>query len=206
MANVTEICNKALTLLGAKLISSIDDESNEARFCKAQFDVLRDDMLEQGEWSFAIMRDTLPPSADPPVNLWATLYAVPPDLIRLLECSYDPDLMTPVQWAVEGNRIAVRREAQSRLDYFASADPTGGNLQVKYIYRELNTERYTSLFTEAFSARLAAEGAIPLAQSAKLEALMRQRYEGKMANALATDAIGAGRSKRLRATRLIKVR
>lgn len=211
MANTTQICNKALALVGASFITDINDDSNEARLCKSQFDILRDELLEEGEWSFAIKREALPARAEAPANHWVTMYAFPSSAIRILECSYDPNWMTPLLWAVEtdadGSKvIAVRRESGGRADYFSTAASPGGPLQVKYIFRQEEPSRFTSLFTEAFATRLAAELAIPLAQSAKLEGLMRTRAEQKLAIALATDAIGAGRSKRLRSSSLTRVR
>ena len=56
MATETSICNAALNLLGSSNITSIDDDNTKARLCKSNYDELRQAVLEEGNWSFAMRR------------------------------------------------------------------------------------------------------------------------------------------------------
>ena len=57
------LCNRFLTRIGANTIQSLDEESKEARVCKANFEFLRDDVNSAHAWGFAIKRVELAQSA-----------------------------------------------------------------------------------------------------------------------------------------------
>lgn len=54
--------NLALTFLGEKEITSIDDDSDAARVMKTQYVLARDATIESAEWTFAVKR-FIPPKA-----------------------------------------------------------------------------------------------------------------------------------------------
>ena len=56
MASEVSICNQAISWLGGKSIISLDDGTTEANLCKANYDHLRDVVLEAKAWTFAIKR------------------------------------------------------------------------------------------------------------------------------------------------------
>ena len=56
MASQVEICNDALRMLAGRSITSIDDDSAEARVCKALYPLTRDEMLDEFDWRFATTR------------------------------------------------------------------------------------------------------------------------------------------------------
>lgn len=55
-ATVENICNSALTKIGAATISSISDTNKRALLCNEQYAKLRDDLLRSHPWNFAIKR------------------------------------------------------------------------------------------------------------------------------------------------------
>lgn len=74
MPSVVEICNEAMDLLGAATITSLDENSKEARLCNRRFSTVRDAVLRSHPWNCAITRATLsqdgtPPSFGLPINI-----------------------------------------------------------------------------------------------------------------------------------------
>lgn len=63
MASEADICNRALNLIGAKRINALSDSTENARACNDIYDQVRDQILEEQDWSFASIRQEL--SADP---------------------------------------------------------------------------------------------------------------------------------------------
>ena len=109
----TEICNLALSWLAGNRISSLDDDSIEARLCKANYTLSRRAVLEEAEWTFAVKRAQLPSLAEPPLFGFAFQFLLPPDLLYSIGV-YDPKeyvngstKQTPVQTrhTVEGDKI-----------------------------------------------------------------------------------------------------
>ena len=59
MPSVVEICNEAMDLLGAATITSLDENSKEARLCNRRFSTVRDAVLRSHPWNCLIKRITL---------------------------------------------------------------------------------------------------------------------------------------------------
>jgi len=91
MADVTSLCNQALAMVGTRSsISTISEESNEARACLLSFEPTRKQLLRAAHWGFARAYARFPlirarfgtPEADPalgsPVNGWNSTYEPPP--------------------------------------------------------------------------------------------------------------------------------
>jgi hypothetical protein len=51
-----DICNKALTLLGAAPITSIDDDTATARSLNRVYDISLESILHEAKWNFATKR------------------------------------------------------------------------------------------------------------------------------------------------------
>ena len=56
----TDIVNLALDMLKEAPITSIDEGRPIAMWCKRNFDVTRDALLEEADWNFALKRAELP--------------------------------------------------------------------------------------------------------------------------------------------------
>ena len=66
MPSVVDICNEAMDLLGAATITSLTENSKEARLCNRRFDTVRDTVLRSHNWNCAITRATLAQDAVAP--------------------------------------------------------------------------------------------------------------------------------------------
>ena len=76
--NIT-ICNQALNLLGADVISSFSDTSNDAAaVCNNIYETIKRQTLSMYPWSFTLTKLQLTKSGTSPIGEWDT------DLIYLL--------------------------------------------------------------------------------------------------------------------------
>lgn len=180
MADPVAICNLALGWLGAKLITSLDDRANEARLCKAGFDLARDAVLEARQWTFATDRAELAADAEPPVWGWSHRYALPANTLRVISCD-DGSWAGRLRW--------VRERGYILADH-------AGPIYARVILRIEDPAEWSPGFTRALAARLAADLAVPLAENRALQADMLQLYAAEIREAAARDGM-QGRTDRV---------
>jgi hypothetical protein len=182
------ICNLALGWLGQSPIISLDDPSNSAQLCKANYDVLRDAVLEEGEWQFAFAQKALPASTTVPVIGDGKYFTIPSDMVRLLRCD-DGSQTFRIQWRREGRFIRAEVDV----------------LYIDYIFREEDPVRFTPGFSQALAGRIAAELAMPITNSATMQGTMWKLYGSKVRSALNLDNM-ASRQQKIRSDALTRVR
>jgi hypothetical protein len=183
------ICNLALGWLGAQLINTLDDESTEARLCKANFDLVRDAVLEAKAWTFATKRYVLAPDAGAPEFGWSKRFPLPPEVVRVLRCDA-PRGDGRLPWAREGA--------------FILADDTDV-LHLAAIVRVEDAAQWSPAFGNAVAARLAAELAVPLSENRSLQADLWSLYERKLKQAGTLDGM-QGRAEQFGPGRLARSR
>lgn len=173
MASVTEICNRAAQKLGAKRITSIDENSITAKSCLACYAVLRDSELMMHRWSFAIKRATL--AADVPVPTWgrANSFTLPSDFLKLIP-PYAEDDANDRDWLIENRKIIT--------DYAAP-------LYIRYIGQITDPNEMDILFREALAARMAYEMCEELTQSNTKKAELKEEYMDAIKAARKASAI-----------------
>lgn len=160
------ICNKALSSLSSNQIETFDDQTVEARLCRAQFDIIRQCVLEDANWSFAIKSVSLSPTGEDNGRL--SKFALPADCLRVISVT------TPykvIEWSIEGRHILATNE----------------HITIKYIWDTEATDTYSSSFIDAMATRLAAELAYPLTESQRLYEVMLQQYFIKIEKAENND-------------------
>lgn len=194
--NVTKICNMAILHVGGNKISSINDDSVEARICEVHYEQSRDKVLEDKDWTFATTRAEIAQNAVDPVFGYQSSFTLPSDCIRVIEAWDSADDMlfrdrsNPLEWEKEENNI--------------SAD-SQGSLFIRYIKRIETASRFSAGFVDALSLHLAFKLAVPIAQSRSLQTDMMNLYLRSVKDAANADGM-QGRSKRIRSSRLVNVR
>jgi hypothetical protein len=133
------IANRALQKLGTKRIESLNQDHPNARSINACFDILRDALLRQYRWSFAIKRDSIAADGDGPTWGDWDRFTLPNDFIALIR---DDESGHAVDWKIEGLHIL-------------SAD--GAPLEIRYVARIEDTNYYDALFVEALASKIAFE-------------------------------------------------
>jgi hypothetical protein len=114
VATDVDIVNKALVLLGANLITSLDDDQAEARVAKTLYADARKSMLRQCPFNFATKwAGPLAPLAPNIGREFTYEFQVPPDSLRVLRVRepFTPGVTLEVrdesEWKVFGNRIGA---------------------------------------------------------------------------------------------------
>lgn len=176
--STVSICNRALDLLGADPITSLEDGSKAANLCQRNFEPSADSVLRLYPWNAALRRARLPALSEQPA--WGYLYQFqlpqgpePAFCLRLLEVDNGPD------YRVEGRRIMA--------DYAAPLD-------ILYIGRIVDVASYDPLLAEAVAAKLAVHLAGNLTESGSRIEAARDYLRVILAEAKVADAQEGGTS------------
>ncbi len=99
MANtVTTQCNLALSHIGTRSkVTSIGEDSPEARTLSTHFEATRDELLRRADWNFARYTVSTLTSVTPdePISRWLSTFSVPGDCIRIRRLNDVPVLQLP---------------------------------------------------------------------------------------------------------------
>lgn len=173
MASEVEICNRALQKIGAKRISSLTEDSRNARSMNVAYTPVRDALLREHTWNCAVKRASLPVDATAPSFTYARSFTLPSDFLRMLP--RDPQYnYNDTDWVIEGKAILTNDSAP---------------LYIRYIQRLTDPNAMDSSFREALSARLAVETCEEITQSNVKLQLVQQWYKEVIASARRTNAI-----------------
>jgi len=156
----TQLLNKALTLVGANPIVSIDDDTQNARILNRVYYISLRSILSETKWNFATIRKLLSLSADTLEWYYANeayVYARPNNVVRIFGTNDDD-----ATWREEG-------------DYILS-DTSG--LGISYVQYLDNPNKYSASFTDAFIDKLCSDIAYMVVNSASLGETYLKKYEG----------------------------
>jgi len=169
--SVAAICNRGLTLLGANRISSLDDDSLEAKLCKEHYDDIRKSLLRSHPWKFATKRALLAASSTAPAWGWDYQYPLPSDCLRVTELyGQEQD-----NWTEEGRFLLTD-----------SAD-----VKIKYIYDMTEVGNFDPNYTEVLSLDIAITLSYALTTSQGLRDDLIALREGRIKNARTYSAQSA---------------
>lgn len=179
MASVVQICNMALSHIGSDArVSSISppDGSVEAGHCATFYDLARTELLEPGNWSFALKRLSLSEVANTS-DAWAYAYAKPSDCMRPLRVLRPTMGVTVFTQDTVVGHIDDRDSAQFDIegDVIYTNEP---DAVLVYVRDLTDTTKFPATFTAALSFNLAGFLAGPIVkgnEGAKLGDAMRQR-------------------------------
>jgi hypothetical protein len=154
MVSETSICNQALSWLGQGRIESLQEPSRSAEFCADNYPFIRDSVLEDGYWSFAVGRVVSTVADQPAWDSELYLHPIPLDWVSV-EKVVDTS-KCEISWEVEGRDVLAPLTT----------------VWMRGTRRITDTGKFSPLFVQAVAARLAVDLAIPIAGSSKLQADM----------------------------------
>lgn len=169
-----DICNQALTLLGANQIVTLSDTSTEGKLCSLHYANVRDEVLRAHTWNFAAVRAILTITGAAPVfggpESYTCVFTLPaaPYALRVIATNGDED---GEKWRVEGRCLLY----------------TQNSVCVLYTSRVTDPTLYDSLFTTALVYRLAGRLAYPITANATLVASLENSYQTALKRAQAVD-------------------
>jgi len=169
MASEVQICNMALTRIGAAPIVSLSDGTTSANLCNTLIDDLSYRAMIQGSWTTCIFRQELAQTAFAPEYEYTYEYQLPtsPKCLKVLDVDGDPY----IEYKVEGDKLLT--------------DET--EVFLRYIGVPTSTEDYGPLLTEAIETLLASYLAYPITANKELAAGLKKEYEELVMNSLAID-------------------
>jgi len=169
-----EICNSALSKLGAEAIVNLTDDNKNARLCNEQYDKLRRQVLREHPWNFATKRTSLAISATPPVWEYDNAFVLPLDCLRVIYTDYEIPNRTvgeiPWEIHIDQNNVKVLVSNESSTN-------------IKYIFDQQDTSQFSADFDEVLAWRIAADLAYPVTQSTTLSQTVFQAYNAALRDA-----------------------
>jgi hypothetical protein len=173
MASKVEIANRALQLLGARRITSLSEDSVNARAINAAYEPVKLAELRKHPWSFAVKRAQLAANSTPPLFNRDNAFPLPADFVRLL--AQDPEEnFNDLDWQIEGKQIVTNDSSP---------------INIRYVYDVTDPNEMDPLFREAFSAKLAEACCEELTQSNAKIANAQLVYKDIIAEARRANAI-----------------
>jgi hypothetical protein len=179
MANQIEICNVALSRVGAGSIQALTEATREARACRTHYEMARDATLRDHDWQFARKRVVLALLSEA-FDGWTYGYAYPADCIAarsiLNEASTDPADAIAYEVGVnaaKSAKVVLTEQEDAILVYTALVT---------------NTSIYDASFVDALAWRLASELAVPLRADTALQDGFMKKYLMQLGSAKETGS------------------
>lgn len=166
-----DIANLGIGWLGKKPLTAMTDNASVA----SAFDGLRDAVLEDRNWTFAMSRWQVVRNAVPPAFGYSNAYGpLDSSIIRVVHAS-DPDEHDDrLEWEPEGRRVLANSDA--------------AKLNIRALVRVKDSSLWSPSFCQALAARIAADLCIAMTNNRALAADMWKLYEAKLEIASGNDA------------------
>lgn len=169
MSSKTQIGNRALAKVGERRVSNFEtDNSERALIINGMYESVRDALLRNYPWNFAIKRVSLAADGTAPEWGFNKRYKLPSDYLALLGIENEP------RYQVEGGYILTDE---------------GAPLKIKYTRRVTSEGNFDPMFSEAFAAELAVEASERLTQSNSKKQILRDQRDIIIKDAFAADSI-----------------
>ena len=174
MASIVDIANNALNILGASTISSLTEDTKNARICNQRFENVRNRVFRGHPWNCLIKRVQLAQNSTAPVIEYTYAYALPSDFLRCLKIhnGTTDSVASNLDFKVEGKNI-VTDEATVYLVYIA---------------KDTDPNNYDSYLYEVLGYQLAADIAYGITNNATLAKNLLVDADEKLREARFVDA------------------
>ena len=184
MASEVDICNTALTKLGATTIISLTDDDPKATVMNLRYPLVRDAELRRHRWKFSLRRASLPALSETPSFGFSRQFQLPTDplclrVIQVGEFHVGLDLSdyrgAPNEmYSIEGTRL---------LTNFAAP------LKLRYIAQITDSTQFDAAFVEALASRLAYECCERITQSSSKKQDCAADYKQAIREAVKSNAL-----------------
>lgn len=149
MASDVDICNRALQKLGASRITTLTEDSRNARSCNVAYTPVLEAMLRKHAWNCGIKRASIAADATAPTWGKANSFTLPTDFLYLID-NYPEYSSNDLDYVIEGRSLVTDFDAP---------------FQMRYIGKITDPNIMDSLFREAFATNLALELCEEITQS-----------------------------------------
>ena len=160
MASKVDICNRALSYLGANLISSIDEQTKSAQFCRLFYTDVLEEILRSHPWNFATRRIALN-QVDYSTESGLNAYQLPADCLRPLRNASN----TQITYDIEDEYL-LTHESTFTLVYVALIE---------------DVNKYDTMFRKELAQALALELCSSLTNSSTLKQELKAEFNEQRA-------------------------
>ena len=174
MASTVDMCNSALNLLGASTISSLTEDTKNARLCNQRYEPIRDRVFRSHNWNCLIKRVQLAQDSTGPVVEYTYGYTLPTDCLRVLKIhnGSTDSIASSLDFKVEGRKIVT--------------DIT--TIYLVYVALITDPNEYDTYLREAVSHQLAADIAYAITNNSTLANNYMTRADERLREARFIDA------------------
>ena len=174
MASVVNMCNSALNLLGASTISSLTDDTKNAKLCNQRYEPVRNRVFRSHAWNCLHKRVQLAQNSTAPVVEYTYAYALPSDCLRSLKIhnGTTDSIASALDYKLEGRNIVTDI----------------GTLYLVYIALDTDPNNYDAYLRESISHQLAADLCYAITNNATLAANYMARADERLREARFIDA------------------
>jgi len=176
----------ALSRIGTKTISSIDDTSSvEAKRCSLEFDPAKEAVLREFSWNFATWIELLAEVSDITIPGWDYIYVYPENCLSIRKI-YTEDEVGRTQ---RPYRVIGSNTDSSTYILFSQEDA-----YIEYTTNIADATRFDASFVDALAWKLAAALAPSLRTGSDVSKLL-QMYQYTLAKAQTNSAMEENKSK-----------
>lgn len=180
------IVNKALTKIGAKRLSSLNDGSPNSIIINDIYDSCRDETQEEHVWSFCIQTVGLTTLtlAVPLPNMndgISTAYGLPSDFLSVYLLSQ------PAQYRIEILK-APYITSGTQLALLSDQNTLSG---MKYVFNNDDPTTYTAKYSDALACKIALECCFKISEAAQMAVAMETKYQKALISAISSDSQGS---------------
>jgi hypothetical protein len=166
-ASAVTVCNRALALVPANAIASLDENSLEARECARVYQDAINEAVERGQWSFARDRVALAQVANRRPDEWAFAYALPTtgQVVGVFPATGEPIDFTSYDYDSEAR---WGRPIDRTVRYIVAADALYTDLadaQADIALTDPDPSRFPPLFAAALAVDVAARVCMAITKS-----------------------------------------
>lgn len=179
----------ALSRLGANTITSLTDNTTEAKLCNTLYNDLADRVMMQGSWTSTIKRTSLARTTNTPSFGYSYEFQLPVDPKCLKVLNVNDSTPGDIDFRIEGDKLLC----------------DSSTIKIRYIAQLTDTEDYDPLLTEAVESILASYLALPIAGDRVLAERLKSEYYELINHNLAIDG-QQGSKEQLVSDDLIEVR
>lgn len=180
-ASEAEVCNLALLLVGqTQFIDDLSDPTPEGEACEQVYEKCRDAALQAHAWPFATRRAELNLVVDGERGGWAYAYTLPADFLaaRWLDVG--------IEYPSEAEKPPFKLEDDATVNAKVLLTNEADAILV-YTYKCAETGKFTPMFVEALSAKIAVYLAAGLCKKPKLALDMMGLFRTLIAQAAASE-------------------
>ena len=165
----TDICNIALSYLAKNRITSLDDNTEEAKQCKIHYDHCRRQILRAYTWGFAKKVEELA-LLDATIPGWDFVYAYPQKCIAVRLIFDEATAARKESEKAEFDKAIIKDNTRALLTNVENA-------WCEFTYDATNADMFSEEFAEALSRLLASAMALQLTGNANIQATQYQLYQ-----------------------------